>query len=523
MTNSKETPGLLASIINLKPEYEDQLHPYALKRYHSFLDEVDDLFSQEQLTAEDLKLYLSEEEQVESYTHATEIAEWLVKCRKDSSEASLVVYLYSMAPYYSMSRFKAVLKTALERKLEKVRQETEKKERQARQEAEQQRRVAVLKEIDPPLSDAKKYLTPKEYEKFLSSLPGAIDAYLSRDEKVESYSPGIWLLNSKAFDYSYWILIIKERKEEERRQKQAQIKHDQYVDRLSAAVEKFKVELSKSKKPKFVHPPELKKYEPDNWCELEVPTNQQIQKWAESKIFKRLPEILTNLTKWKLDLQSQVVPRAVYEVVDSIPCLTWYFDTYILVTASLELKKCVIRERHPYYTADVQGEGEKLGVLYLEQPEWLTPGIFTTPIALLSLLVKGDLEAPGITVIEHDYLSTTFVIQGFEEEVEIYDDFRKYIGDIAKDKPLAEILLAKGLIDKDTAKLVEEKVKLPLPQVLGAGHTFSDDSDVKTALEGMGYKNGDIEVAMEDAPLSLEMSLEEKVEAVLKFLDSNSL
>ncbi|GAJ24752.1 unnamed protein product, partial [marine sediment metagenome] len=156
-------------------------------------------------------------------------------------------------------------------------------------------------------------------------------------------------------------------------------------------------------------------------------------------------------------------------------------------------------------------------------PEWLTPGTFTTPIALLSLLAKGDLEAPGITVTEHGYLSTTFVIQGFEEEVEIYDDFRKYIGDIAQDKPLAEILLAKGLIDKDTAKLVEGKASLPLPQVLGTGQTFSDDSDVKTALEGMGYKNGDIEGAMEDAPLSPEMSLKEKMETVLKFLDSDSL
>ena len=311
--------------------------------------------------------------------------------------------------------------------------------------------------------------------------------------------------------------------EEQAQLKQAQLKHDQYIDRLSAAVEKVRAELSKSKKPKFVHPPELVKYEPDNWCELELPTNQRIQKWAESKIFERLPEILTNLTKWKLNWQSQVVPRAVYEVVNSIPCLTWYFDTHILVTASLELKKCVIREHHPYYTADVQGEGEKLGVLYLEQPEWLTPGCFTTPIALLSLLAKGDLEAPGITVTAHGYLSTTFAIQGFEEEVEVYDDFRKFIRDIAKDKPLAETLLSKGLIDTDTAKLVKEKAMLMVQQSLGTGETFSDDSDVITKLEGMGYKNGDIEGAMEATKLSPEMSLEEKVETVLKFLDSNSL
>lgn len=509
----------LPPILHLPPVNKEQMEPYPLMRYLNLLKNIYDEVSLDELCEDDLV----EEEKAKRKENTDRIVDWVQKCSKDSGQATLVVYPYSMVIFYCMSDLKALLQTALERKLEKVRQEVEKKERQARQEAEQQRRLAVLKEIDPPLSDAKKYLTPKEYEKFLSSLPGAIDAYLSRDEKVESYSPGIWLLNSKAFDYSYWTLIIKERKEEERRQKQAQIKHDQYIDRLSAAVEKFRAELGKSKKPKFVHPPELVKYEPENWCELELPTNQRIQKWAERNIFKILPEILTDLIRWELTKEVQVVPSAVYEVESGIPCLTWYFYTHLLVTASLELKKCAIRERYSVGYMDVETEGEKLGVLYLEHPEWLTPGIFTTPIALLSLLAKGDLEAPGITVIEHDYLSTTFVIQGFEEEVEIYDDFRKYIGDIAKDKPLAEILLAKGLIDKDTAKLVEEKVKLPLPQVLGAGHTFSDDSDVKTALEGMGYKNGDIEVAMEDAPLSPEMSLEEKVEAVLKFLDSNSL
>ncbi len=108
-------------------------------------------------------------------------------------------------------------------------------------------------------------------------------------------------------------------------------------------------------------------------------------------------------------------------------------------------------------------------MLYLEQPEWLTPGVFTTPIALLSLLTKGDLEASGIIVTEHGFPFTTFAIQGFEEEVEVYEGFRIFIKDIAKDQPLAEVLLAKGLIDEDTAKLVEGKASLPLPQLLGTG------------------------------------------------------
>lgn len=310
--------------------------------------------------------------------------------------------------------------------------------------------------------------------------------------------------------------------EEQAQRKQAQTEHNQYLDRLSAAVEKFKAELDKSKKPKFFHPPELIKYGPDSWCELDLPGKEQIQNWAERKILEVLPKILADLTRWELRWQLLVLPRAVYEMVDSIPCLTWYSDTHLLVTADLELKKCVIKKRRPGYTVEVQGEGEKLGTLYLEQFEWLTPGSFTTPIALLSLLAKGELEAPGIEVTEHGFPFTTFAIQGFEEEVEIYDDFRKYIGDIAKDKPLAETLLAKGLIDEDTAKLVEEKAKLPLPQMLGAGQTFSDDSDVISALEAMGYKNKEIKEAMEDASLSPTTPLEEKVTAILEIFNMHT-
>ncbi len=315
--------------------------------------------------------------------------------------------------------------------------------------------------------------------------------------------------------------------EEQAQRKQAQLEHDQYLYKLSFEVEKFKAELGKSKKPKLAYPLELKKYEPDSWCELDLPSKEQIQNWAERKILEVLPEILADLTRWELTREVRVMPRASYEVEAGIPCLTWYFESHILVTASLELKKYVIRRRYPAgYAVEVQGEGEKLGVLYLEQPEWLTPGIFTTPIALLSLLAKGDLEAPGITVTEHDYLFTTFVIQGFEEEVEIYDGFRKFIKDVGNKGPLAQGLLAMGLVDKVTANLVEEKGKLPLPPVSGSeasGKEGSDEVDLVAALEALGYKKEEIKKMVDATPLSPNMPLEEKVEAVLKFLDGNSL
>jgi len=506
MTNSKETPGLLASMINLKPEYEDLLHPYAVKRYLSFWNEIREKFPQEQLTVEDIKLYLSEEEQFEFNTCSTEIVEWLVKCRKDSSEASLVVYPYSKDPYYSMSRFKAALKTALERKREK-----------ARQEAQKQRHFAALEEIDPPLADAEKYLTPEERQRFFDSIPGAINAYLDRDKRAESYSPDIWLLTSKASDYSHWVRVIEERQNEEIRQKQAEIEHDQYLDRLSATVEKVKAVLDKSKKPELVHPLALEKYGPDGWCELDIPDKEQIQNWAERKILEVLPEILADLTRWELTKEVRVMPRAAYEVEAGIPCLTWYFESHILVTASLELKKCVIRERcDPGYTVEVQAEGDQLGVLYLEQPEWLTPGSFTTPLALLRLIASGELEAPGITVTECSSPFTTFAVQGFEEEVELCDDFRRFIEDITKQKPLAEALLDAGVINAYTSSLVKLKWDQPLPMTSESGGGGSKLESVVTKLVEVGLTESEAKEKVEGTIFPDGATVEQMVQIILQ-------
>lgn len=509
MTNSKETPELLASIINLKPEYKDQLHPYAVERYLSFLNEIYDKFSQGQLTVEDLELYLSEEEQVKLNNCATEIAEWLAKCRKDSGEASLVVYLYSRHSYSSMSRFKAVLKTALERKAEKQRQE-----------AEKQRRLAVLKEIDPPLADAKKYLTSEETQRFLDSIPGAIDAYLDRDKRAESYSPGIWLLTSKASDYSYWILIIKERKEKEARKKRAEIEHSQFVKEINDTIKKLKQELAKVKKPGFAYPTALAKYDPDSWCELERPTREEVERWAGPYIRKRVPEALRNFVSWDLDWQVQTLPYAKYEVL-GVPCLTWCFRTLVLVEVHLKLIETKFTREFHGYEYQMKVEAENLGSFCLGPVEWDHHEGFSVPVHLLALLAESELERPGIEIFIHDASHTVYTVEAFDDYfVELQKEFIGFIKTIGKDGALLQELRDKGLIDEDTGKLIEEKAKLPLPQSGGAeasaGQSIDDDSDVFGALAAMGYKTAESKKAIEAAHLSPGMSLEEKVKGVLK-------
>lgn len=495
----------LAPILHLPPVNKEQMEPYPLMRYLNLLKNIYDEVPLDEFCEDDL----IEEEKAERKEDTDKIVEWIQNCSKDSSQAALMVYPYAKVITDYLRSLKGILKTVYERKLEKQRIQVIK-----------ERRLKALHEVNPPTDEAKRYLTDDEQKLFIGSVSGAIDAYLDGGKECPLND---WRFDIRAHDYTGWTLTIKKRKEEEIRNKQAQLEHDQYLDRLSAAVEKFKEELGKNKKPAFNYPAGLKQYQPNRWCNLPILSKQQIHNWSEPQILKSLPKILMNLTRWDTKWQVRVFPGTFYELVSGIPCLIWYFDAQVLVTANLELKECEINRYYdPGYTVEVQGEGEKLGAIYLGPADCDTSGSFTTPIALLSLLAKGDLEAPGITVIEQGFSSTTYAIQGFEEEVVVDDDFRRFIKDIAKDQPFFEALLAKGLIDEDVAKLVEEKAKLPLPQLLGAGQTFSDDSDVIAELEAMGYKNEEIKEAMEAASLPPTTPLEEKVSAILEILNMDT-
>jgi len=419
------------------------IEPEAELRYRRFLQGLLSEKTAQELTDNDFR----EEDKSKLKEYAGKISESLSKGQSPAT--------------YDMDEYKETLKAVCARKVVK------------------ERRIAALNEIDPPLDDAKKYLSDHEYQQFCDSVPGAIDSFLATSETDRKVVPGVWLLNTKAFGYHDWTRVIQARKREKARQKQAQLEYDRHLDSLSLAVEKVKVHLAQSKKPKFDYPAELDKYHPDWWCDLGLPTKEEVQNWAKRKILEWLPEIMANITRWELSWKVWVLPRAAYESADA-PCLRWHFDGHVLVTAELELKTGVIRKHRPEgYSVDVQAAGEKLGSIFFGPREWLILGSFTTPVALLRLLAKGELEGPGISVTQCWPPYMTFAIQGFDEEVEVCDDFVRFIRDISKEKPLLQALVDRGLIDADTAKLAESKWDQPLP---AGGSPCGSSPDLKGAV-----------------------------------------
>lgn len=283
-----------------------------------------------------------------------------------------------------------------------------------------------------------------------------------------------------------------------------------YINEKNSAIEKFKKELSKGKKPVFSLSSGLAKYHTDDWYELEPLIKSKLEEWAAPHIKIRVPQILKRVVSWDIDWWVYPVPYyAKYEVI-GVPCLTWCFKVMVILEAHLKLV-----------------ETKPLGFFYLGPVHWENQEGFTTPIALLVMLAEGKLEGDGIELIEHDASSLAFFIRGYDEGfTEIHEEFRQFIIDTTKGKDLAQGLLARGLIDNVTAQLLAEKVKMPLPAVSaqeGNVQFTGNDGDLLAKLQGMGYPTQKIKDAMESIKLSPTMPFKEKVEAVLKFLDSNSL
>lgn len=496
MVNSNEI-GQVPAVVNVPTA---QVHPYAKRRFKQFQKELYDEVPLDKLENKDFTV--EELTNLKKCTH--EIEGWLGKCRMDAGEGSLMVYPYSSAVNYDMSNLKKLFKAVYERKIEKARQDAEEKERQAKQEMEIKRHQIALAKINPPIGDAKRFLTEAEYGLFVEGLPGAINAFLDGGKGCLLSD---WKFDFRASDYTGCLAIIERRKQQESRRKQTELELSVAVKQAKAAV------LTHSKKASINYPAEFEKYHPDGWCvDLELPTEEKIKNWAHDKVLTLIPAILTDFIRWHLSWKVWVTPHASYEVVGSIPALRWTFSAIVQVTVMLELEDGVQK--------GVQANACDLGTTTFTQPDWPITGTFYTPVAFLRMLVEGKQEIPGISVIESDEWFTTFSIQGCTEEVEVVDDFVNFIKDISQEKPLAEALLERGVINASIAELLKKKWGQDLPVANSSGTGTKDsageEADLVAALEAMGLKKAEIVSGMEAAQLSPGMTLEDKVKAVLQ-------
>lgn len=268
------------------------------------------------------------------------------------------------------------------------------------------------------------------------------------------------------------------RREEERKKREQQMMHaamrrkmladsewEQFQKTFNSTIKDLKHQLANPKPPKSVPgcSPEVLNYHPELWCDLTLLSEDEARAWAKPKILDRIPQLLIPFVTWESASEILAIPKIKYELL-GVPSLTWNFDIYVKAKVDLWLKESTITKEFEGFKYVSPIKAQKIGSFFLGYAYWDSEEGFSTPIALLALLVEGELEGLGIEVIEGDPSHTVYTVEGFDERyVEVHKDFRKFIRETAKEKPLAQALLDKGIIYEDTAKLVEAKWDQPLP------------------------------------------------------------
>ncbi len=212
-----------------------------------------------------------------------------------------------------------------------------------------------------------------------------------------------------------------------------------------------------------------------------------------------------------------VIPRAEYRFL-GCPCLTWIFDICVAAQADLHLKASAIAKVFYGWKYSFPVEATKLGTMHLKYCLWESQEGVGTPLALLKLIVEMEDEGPGIKVLSHNSEYTKYAVNGFDEDLlEARKELIDFIRSAGSGKPLAQSLLAQGMIDADTGKLVQAKWDEPLPETVETSASSNPTpGDVVTKLMELGWAEPDAKQAVEAAQIPKNASMEDVIKAILK-------
>ena len=205
------------------------------------------------------------------------------------------------------------------------------------------------------------------------------------------------------------------------------------------------------------------------------------------------------------------LPHVEYSLEWGIPCLDFGFDLYLVVEMELREAKEVNDEFYGYQLP-IRFNKDTLGCLYsIFKPSPDYSYWQTIPVSLVQSLLAGELIPNGAKILTSGSNITEYEVQGFE--VTIPDDFANYLAEVGKQGGLATL----GIIEPKTASIIEH-----LPHLVDAqastGEGTIDNSDVLAALQGMGFKTAEIKAGIEATHLSPGLSVEQRLQAILKIL-----
>ncbi|MFC1941401.1 hypothetical protein ACFLWL_03255 [Chloroflexota bacterium] len=503
-------------ILSLKPEDEKTLHPQAVKWLSFLRNQIECDVPLSQLNDDDLNMFLTDAEKHDFATLMGKVGRELSICVKkdqatpnidtwDEIAFKLKVTTAEVNLLVPMNSLKFLLEKVYKRKVAKAREDRRKlqeEERHKAEEAREEQRImeeqaeavrrkkeyeerwcAAFVAIDPPVDDAKKYLSDKEYGQFRLAMGKAVGAYL---ERGVAYPADV-----RALDYKWWSEEINQRKRREAQKLQAERAAAEYNHGLNQQIAKLTSQLEHNPKDLssyFRVKIQDRRFTGHN-CDyvLSIEDKSNFDGILVSVANKKLKQLIPDELRQFISLPSQYyrlyfpLPTANYSF-EEVPSLEFSFEIFAAAYAEVWLKPGKkIFNGYEFSLPLIEGKGYSillqkpkfLGYYYLiVRPEDLDGYVFweSIPLILLKGLLNGEIKPEGTTISAASDEGITYRIPKIEDEITIPSSFAEYLKTIGTvDKMVSMKILTEKIVsivkDELTGLKVGQELTIPKDKV----------------------------------------------------------
>ncbi len=365
-----------------------------------------------------------------------------------------------------------------DKKKEEARRRQEQAEAERKKKREEEKRNLAFEAIYPPIADAKKYLNcPGEYDKFTTSINGAIDAYLTVGED--------YLNHTKASEYKWYQITIRDRRQQEAHKLQAIGAANEYNHRLNQEIANLTSRLDHKLKDLsnyFRAKIQDKRFTGHNFehalsAEDKGNFDGTLVSVANRKLLQLIPDDLRQF----IGLPSRYyrlyfpLPIASYSF-EEMPRIDFSFETFVAAYAEIWLKPgkkifgdyefLLPKIEEKDYSVTLQ-KPKFLGYYYLIlSPEDIGGYVFweSIPLILLKGLLNGEIKPEGTTISAASDEEVTYRIPKVKDEITIPNSFAGYVKTIGTiDRMVSMNILTEKVASIVIAELNEPNVEQEAP------------------------------------------------------------
>jgi len=388
-------------------------------------------------------------------------------------------------------------------------------------------RPKVIEGLAIPMNDAERLLDPRDYSELTTCIDTIALHYASPEE----------IPNETKITFKSLMAKTQHGLEGEKREKLADQEWDKFWQGLNAGLTTVKRGLRQSKAdfPLVLEKMEavalgyrelVKQRDLLNWYDFKfrTPSKDFIDNLVKSALNEKVPSDVLPYITWETHWWDVPIPRSVeYLVVETVPCLVFGFDRYIVAEATVTVREGDYHDSFQDYAYEFRLNPVRLGFVLTEPRLYEESATsFIIPLVLLAGLARGDMEPDSTRIVSRSSDLTTYGVEGFEEEIAINDGFAKFLVDSCQGQTLAQGLLVKGLADSMTARIIQRYERLQLAAApsseLSGGLSMYTIEELLGALARLGFSTKEAEAAIRALDMPKGVSLEEAVTFVLKHI-----